>query len=506
MLGNMKTEKVKIGIVKSNADNPRIIKDDKFKKLVKSIQDFPQMLELRPIVVNDEMIVLGGNMRLKACKEAGLKEVFIIKASELTEDQQKEFIIKDNVGFGEWDWDVIANEWDTDLVQEWGLDLPVFDGVELDAVEDDFEAPEGGIETDIVLGDLIEIGEHRLLCGDSTDSDSVAKLMDGEKADVAHNDPPYGMKKEKEGVLNDNLNYDDLLDFNREWIALQFMHLKQNGSWYCWGIDEPLMDIYSEILKPYIAEQKLTFRNLITWFKNPSGLGDGQNNPSARSYGVITEKCLFAMMGVQGFNNNADNYFEGFEPLRNWLIKEKEKSGLKKDEITKLTATTHTHYWSKSQWSFPTKEHYNTIKDASNGKAFLKEYEEIKKEYEEIKKEYEEIKKEYYSSRAYFDNVHDKMTEVWQFDRHIRQGDEGGHATPKPIPLCERAIKSSCPDNGLVLDMFLGSGSTMVAAHQLNRKCYGMELDPKYCQVIVDRMRKLDSSLVIKINGKAYDK
>ncbi len=292
---------------------------------------------------------------------------------------------------------------------------------------------------------------------------------------MAHNDPPYGMKKEKEGVLNDNLNFNDLLDFNREWIALQFMHLKENGSWYCWGIDEPLMDIYSEILKPYIAEQKLTFRNLITWFKNPSGLGDGQNNPSARSYGIITEKCLFAMMGVQGFNNNADNYFEGFEPLRNWLVKEKEKSGLKNDEITKLTATTHTHYWSKSQWSFPTKEHYNTIKDASNGKAFLKEY-------EEIKKEYEEIKKEYYSSRAYFDNTHDKMTEVWQFDRHVRQGDEGGHATPKPIPLCERAIKSSCPDNGLVLDMFLGSGSTMVAAHQLKRKCYGTELDPKYCQ------------------------
>jgi len=128
----MKTEKVSIKLVKSNTDNPRIIKDDKFKKLVKSIQDFPQMLEIRPIVVDEQMIVLGGNMRLKACQEAGLKDVYIIKANELTEDQKKEFIIKDNVGFGEWDWDVLANEWDTDLVQEWGLDLPIFDTAELD--------------------------------------------------------------------------------------------------------------------------------------------------------------------------------------------------------------------------------------------------------------------------------------------------------------------------------------------------------------------------------------
>jgi DNA modification methylase len=496
----MKSELIPISKVKANPNNPRIIKDEKFKKLVKSIQEFPQMLEIRPIVVNDEMIVLGGNMRLKACQEAGLKEVHIIKASELTEEQQKEFIIKDNVGFGEWDWNDLANNWDSDKLEEWGLDIPGFEGKVLEAEEDNFEVPEE-IKTDIVLGDLFEIGEHRLLCGDSTDSDQVAKLMNGQKANMAHNDPPYGMKKEKDGVKNDNLNYDDLLDFNRKWIALQFMQLKDNGSWYCWGIDEPLMDIYSNIIKPYARENKATFRNLITWFKNPSGLGDGQNNPLARSYGIITEKCLFVMMGVQGFNNNADNYFEGFEPIRKYLVSEKEKSGLTNKEIQSITSTYHTHYWSVSQWAFPTEKDYNSIKNASNGKAFKKEYEEIKKEYEEIKKEYEEIKKEWYSTRSYFDNTHDKMTEVWQFDRHVRQGDEGGHATPKPIPLCERAIKSSCPENGLVLDFFLGSGSTMVASHQLKRKCYGMELDPKYCQVIIDRMRKLDADLVIKKNG-----
>jgi DNA modification methylase len=488
----MKIVKVKISEIKLNESNPRFIKDDKFKKLVKSIKDLPQMLDIRPIVVNKDMMVLGGNMRLKACVEAGLIEVPIIIADNLTKEQEKEFLIKDNVSGGEWDWDMIANEWNEVELIEWGLDIPLDFQTELEAEEDDFDVPADGIETDIVLGDLFEIGEHRLLCGDSTDSDQVAKLMNGEKADMAHNDPPYGMKKEKEGVLNDNLNYNDLLDFNREWIALQFMHLKESGSWYCWGIDEPLMDIYSEILKPYIAEQKATFRNLITWDK---GHGQSQNSELTRSFATADEKCLFVMLGVQGFNNNKDNYFEGFESIREYLITEKNKLGWSTDKIIDITGkSSASHYFSKSQWSFPTKEHYNSIREEAKGDAFHKEY-------DALKKEYDALKKEYYSTRAYFNNTHDNMNNVWHFSRHNKDGSEGGHATPKPIPLCERAIKSSCPDNGLVLDVFLGSGSTMVASHQLKRKCYGMELDPKYCQVIIDRMKKLDSTLVIKRNG-----
>ena len=126
----MNIQKVKISAIKSNPNNPRLIKDDKFHKLVKSIREFPQMLELRPIVVNDEMVILGGNMRHKACIEAGLKEVTIVKAKDLTEEQQKEFIIKDNVGFGEWDWDILANEWNAESLEEWGLDLPIHEYVD----------------------------------------------------------------------------------------------------------------------------------------------------------------------------------------------------------------------------------------------------------------------------------------------------------------------------------------------------------------------------------------
>jgi hypothetical protein len=134
----MKTELVKLSEVKNNPNNPRTLKDDKFHKLVKSIKEFPEMLEIRPIVVNDDMIVLGGNMRLKACKEAGLKEVHIIKASNLTEEQQKQFIIKDNVGFGEWDWDMLANEWNAEELESWGLDVPNWSlGVDENDMTDD---------------------------------------------------------------------------------------------------------------------------------------------------------------------------------------------------------------------------------------------------------------------------------------------------------------------------------------------------------------------------------
>jgi len=116
-------QQVKIYKIKGNPKNPRIIKNDKFKKLVKSIQEFPEMLEKRPIVVDEDMMVLGGNMRLKASKEAGLKEVWIDIATGWSQEKKDEFIVKDNVGFGEWEWDMLANEWDSVELEDWGLDV-----------------------------------------------------------------------------------------------------------------------------------------------------------------------------------------------------------------------------------------------------------------------------------------------------------------------------------------------------------------------------------------------
>jgi DNA modification methylase len=386
---------VKISEVKPNPKNPRIIKDGKFQKLVKSIQEFPDMLNKRPLIVftdvDDKYVVLGGNMRLKACKEIGLKEIPIIVADEWTEEQKNEFLIKDNVGFGEWDWDNLANEWDAEKLDDWGLDLPVDLSVqeELEAEEDDYEIP-NEINTDIVIGDLFEIGEHRLLCGDSTDSDQVAKLMNGEKADMVFTDPPYGMfldtdyseikGSKKAKISGGGKSYSKVIgdhnDFTPELIHTIFACFNDVKDIFIWGAD-------------YFAE-------------------------------LIPDK-----------NDGS------------WIVWDKRGS----EDADKIVGSSFELCWSKQK-------HKRLIARIKWMGAF---------------------------------GSADARNRV--------------HPTQKPIKLAEWFFNQWGNNNDVIVDLFLGSGTTIVASHQLKRKCYGMELDPKYCQVIIDRMKKLDPSLVIKKNG-----
>ena len=385
-----------ISQIKPNPENPRIIKDHKFKQLVESIKSFPQMLELRPIVIDENNVVLGGNMRLKACIEAGLTDVPVVQAKDLTDLQKKEFIVKDNVGYGEWDWDDLANNWDEQLLTEWGLDIPNFEPQVLEAEEDNFAVPEGGVETDIVLGDLFEIGEHRLLCGDSTDSDQVAKLMNGQKADMVFTDPPYGVsytgghdpKYQRKMINNDELEGNNLTDLFYESLMNADLFSHDHSAFYIWYSTNKSVETFNSF-----ANLNLQVRAVLCWYKVKSGLG--------------------AFMA---------QYIPNFEPFIYAFKKGK-----------------------SPQWF-----------GASDEKSVW-----------ELKKD---SKNEY-------------------------------HPTQKPVELPERAIKNSSKENDIVLDVFGGSGSTMVAAQQLNRKARLMELDPKYCQVIVDRMKKLDPTLIIKKNG-----
>jgi len=363
-----------INEIKPNPNNPRIIKDDKFKKLVKSIQDFPQMLELRPIVIDENNIVLGGNMRLKACIEAGLRDVPVKQAKDLTEEQKKEFIVKDNVGYGEWDWDDLANNWDEQLLTEWGLDIPNFDATVLEAEEDDFAVPDGGTETDIVLGDLFEIGEHRLLCGDSTDSDQVAKLMNGQKPDFIHTDPPYGINYSSENSGYKTSNKFEVIKNDEEGVDIANLFLFDCPK-VVWGAN--------------CFPNKLPHRGRwAVWYKRGEGAEKALGSPFELAWIDIT-------------------------------------SGY--DRFYKIV--------------------HGGFVNSDGGKRL--------------------------------------------------------HPTQKPVKLVDEILNDLAKDSKFILDLFLGSGTTMLASHQLKRNCYGMELDPKYCQVIVDRMKKLDPSLIIKKNGVA---
>ena len=394
---------MRIQEIKPNPNNPRIIKDDKFKKLVQSIKSFPQMLELRPIVIDENNVVLGGNMRLKACIEAGLTDVPVKQAADLTEEQKKEFIVKDNVGYGEWDWDDLANNWNTDDLIEWGLDIPNFEPEVLEAEEDDFAVPDGGVETDIVLGDLFEIGEHRLLCGDSTDSDQVAKLMNGQKADISFTSPPYNAAKNSHlngRVKGFDEKYQQKNDSKTDEEYLKFL--------YDFTINTTTFSTYSFVNIQLLAQNKFV-------------LIDYQN----------------------------------------------ELKHLLKDILI----------WNKSQCP------PNIVKGAFN-----------------TKWEYVFCFSENNETRGFPASWQGKYPNVIETENASGNEYADIHKATFPISFPSWIIEKMDFANS-VLDLFCGTGTTMVAAHQLKRRCYGMELDPKYCQVIVDRMRKLDPTLIIKKNG-----
>ena len=417
----MQSIKVKISEVKVNPNNPRLIKDDKFKKLVQSIKDFPEMLNIRPIVVNQDMIILGGNMRYKACKEAGLKEIPVI-VTDLTEEQQKEFLIKDNTSGGEWDWDILANEWDSEQLQAWGLDLPIFENeniIEAEAEEDDFEIP-NEIQTDIVLGDLFEIGDHRLLCGSSTEMDTWEKVMNGSLADMVMTDPPYNVDYQGGSglkIMNDKMDNNLFYQFLYDFYTSLSSYTKNGGAWYVWHTDNERINFTKAF-----EDAGMYFTQCLIWVKNSLVLG-------RLDYHKKHETCLY------GWKKGAAHYFTN-ERTHTTVIEDK-------IDIKKLTK-------------------------------------------EQMKNMLTEI-------------MSDKnKTTIINCDKPFRNAE---HPTMKPILLLAPLIKNSSKENELVADGFLGSGSTMVAAHQLKRKCYGMELDPKYCQVIIDRMKKLDPTLEIKRNG-----
>lgn len=499
MDNKLKVEYIKIKDLKPYEKNAKTHPKENIEAIKKSIEKYGFD---DPIGVwGDKNTIVEGHGRYLACKELGIKEVPCIRLDHLTDEERREYTLLHNktTMMSDFDFDLLGEELSeldlSDFELDWGIEEQQ---EEKQVEEDDFDVdaniPE---QPKSKLGDIYQLGEHRLMCGDSTKAQDVEKLMNCALADMVFTDPPYGMKKEKDGVANDNLNFADLLEFNKKWIPLTFQVSKDNGSWYCWGIDEPLMDIYSEILKPMIKNKQIAFRNLITWDK---GNGQGQLSEEFRMYPIADEKCLFVMIGgdsVQGFCVNQNNYSKNMDKVRLYLETEIKK--LKQSDKVIANALgykdgrTVNHWWSKSQFAIPTKENYEALREY--GKSVLKDY-------DFLKKDYDELKKDFYEGRSYFDNTHDNMNNVWHFNK--TNNDErkmtGGHATPKPIALCSRAIKSSSRENEVVLDVFGGSGSTLIACEQLNRKCFMLELEPKWVDVIIARWEQFTGERAIKLN------
>ena len=448
----MKTEKIKLSQININARNPRKISDKQLERLVRSILIFPEMQTLRPIVIDETYTALGGNMRYRAltaisekspaeinmmlangCKGYAQKTeaerqnlrdywaawladptAIIMRADQLTEEQKREFIIKDNVAFGEWDDETLTEDFDPDELLDWGLGDLDDEPEDNDADEDDYgEEDVANAPTRCNPGDVWQLGRHRLMCGDSTKEADVAKLMGGERAHLLLTDPPYNMDyqggtKDKMKIANDNMDDVAFVGFLTAAFNCAIQAMRPGAVFYVWHADSKGYEF-----RTALKEVGLTLRETLIWVKNALVLG-------RQDYQWRHEPCLY------GWKDGAAHYFVD-DRSQSTVIEDAgvDYRKLKKDELLKLVLQ---------------------LTDVSVPNTVIYE---------------------------------DKPTK------------NDIHPTMKPVKLMARLIKNSTKQEQLVLDLFGGSGSTLIACEQINRKCFTMEYDPKYCDAILDRWEKL---------------
>lgn len=494
--------------LKPYAKNTKKHDDVQINNVAESIKQYGFV---QPIVIDKNNAVVIGHCRLLAAKKLKMTDVPCVCVDDLTEEQVKALRIVDNKSNeSPWDFDFLADELaDLDLSDfdfDFGIDTDAEE--ETEVVEDEAitteedEIPDVEEDTEPITkkGDVWQLGNRRLVCGDSTDAETVKKLMNGKIADCVFTDPPYGMKKECDGVLNDNLNYDELLEFNKKWIPLTFEHLKDMGGWYCWGIDEPLMDIYSHILKPLARKNEIVLRNYLTWAKHSAF---GMKSSLMLSFPRETEKCWFVVKGKSWNNNNAEFFNYKYQPVVDYLNEQAKKVGLNSKTLHEITGVQMwSHWFTHSQFTVIPENHYQKLQQTYNKDgAFLLTHAELRNLIGSVDDKKTPDKP--YFDITWFDDGDIPLTDVWRNSiTTIKERENaGGHATPKPLKICERGIVSSTREGEIVLDLFGGSGSTLIACEQLDRTCYMMELDPKYCDVIVKRWENLTGEKAVLING-----
>lgn len=426
MRNNLQYRKIKD--LKLLESNPRKISRDQMDKLVKSITDNPDYFEARPLILSDrtgELVIIAGNQRYKAAKKIGMKEVPTFLLSGLSEEREREIVIRDNVSNGEWDNDILRDEWGMCPLEDWGVSVDWKAEEEpKEAKEDDFSEEDAEQAPAICKkGDIWQLGEHRLMCGDSTENQDVEKLVGGGTVDLWLSDPPYnvayqGGTKDKLTIANDNMNSDDFLEFLTKAFSLCESVLKKGGAFYIWFASREHINFEKALNKV-----GLQVRQELIWNKNALVLG-------RQDYQWKHEPCLY------GWKEGATHYF----------IDCRTKTTVQEDSV---------------------------------------ELDLTKMKKEDMKKLLESILKS------------PIPTTIIDENKPTRNGE---HPTMKPLKLIGRLILNSSRERESVLDTFGGSGSTMMACEQLNRKCYMMELDPHYCDVIIARWEKLTGKQAVKIN------
>ena len=472
--------------------NARTHSAEQVAQIAASIQEFGFT---NPILVASDDGILAGHGRLAAAKDLGLREVPVVVLDHLTPTQRQAYVLADNklaLNAG-WDDSILSAELAGLQLEEFDLSLLGWSDDELlglmpeveELPREDADAdavPEAPAEPVTKPGDVWLLGKHRVMCGDSTVITDVERLMAGKKAQLMHADPPYGMGKASDGVANDNLYNDDLDNFQMEWWATFRPFLEDNASAYIWGNAPELWRLWYKA--GLGGSEKIELRNQIVWDKKAI---PGMASPDLTQFPIASEHCLFFQIGNQFRGNvNADDFPETWEPLRSYMEGEAKAAGIGSAEIKSLCGVQmYSHWFTRSQFTLIPEKYYATLQVAYAGR-FIRPWRQLKAEWDKVKGG---PTSEIQGARSYFDNAHDVMRDVWEFGR-VTGEERHGHATPKPVVMMERVMKSSLPSGGLCVEPFGGSGSTLMGAEKTARACYAMELNPVYVDVIVRRWQQ----------------
>jgi DNA modification methylase len=474
-------------------------------KVAASIKEFGWQ---QPIVVDSEMVVIAGHTRLAAAQSLGMSEVPIVVAENLTPAQVKAYRLADNrvSQEAEWDHDLLTLELQDLLSEEYDLDLTGFSDDELAALlaeeteglTDEDTVPEVPENPVTVPGDVWLLGKHRLMCGDSTSISDVEKLMDGATAQLLHADPPYGMGKTSDGVANDNIYDDELDQFQMEWWATFRTFLVDNASAYIWGNAPDLWRLW------YCGglgdSERLELRNQIVWDKKSIA---GMKSDHLTQYPIATEHALFFQIGQQFIGNiNADDFPESWEVVRSYMEQQAKSAGMASADVKRICGVSmYGHWFTRSQFNLIPEKRYRALAEAYPGH-FARPWRDLKAEWDRVKGG---PTSEIQGARSYFDNAHDVMRDVWEFQR-VTGDERHGHATPKPVAMMERVMKSSLPKGGLCVEPFGGSGATLMGAEKTGRVCYTMELQGHYCDVIIKRWQDFTGKKAVHAEtGEEFD-